>query len=123
MSILEELQPVCTNLLMPSESEYPIEPVVRQESSWEAILQGFGAAPMEETTLEQLLAKIAFPQEWHDSQQQQLVSRFQALMETLQAHLSQIRVFRVGAIEVRVYILGQTTDGAIAGVQTTLIET
>lgn len=123
MSILEELQPVCANLLMPSESEHPIEPVVREERTWEAILQSFGAAPMEERTLEELFAKIAFPQEWHDSQQQQQVPRFQALMETLQARLSQIRVFRVGEIAVTVYILGQTADGAIAGVQTTLIET
>jgi hypothetical protein len=123
MSLLETLQPVCAPLLMPSESEYPVVPVVREERTWAAVRQSFGAAPVEEIALEELLAKIAFPQEWHDDLQRQNVPLFQALMTTLQSNLTDIRVYRVGAIEIHVHVLGVAADGAIAGVQTVVIET
>ncbi len=49
--------------------------------------------------------------------------RYQALVNLLQTHLTDIKVYRVGSCEVNVYILGKTTRNAIAGLSTISVET
>ena len=49
--------------------------------------------------------------------------RYQALVNLLKTHLTDIKVYRVGEVEVNCYILGQTESGNIAGLSTISVET
>ena len=62
------------------------------------------------TDLDDLLRNVAEPLDWHDAEQQRLVPRFQALKAVLHARLSDLTVYRVGAVQVQVYIIGRSGD-------------
>ncbi|MEH2199101.1 nuclease A inhibitor family protein [Nostoc sp.] len=126
--IVEKLREASTGLLMMSESDYPFE-VVQWESAapatQEKILQLTGSQnlPIEVVELDYVFRNCAFEQEWHNELQKQDVKKFQTLIQTLKDNLSDIKVYRVGQINIDVYIIGQTKDGDLAGVVTKLVET
>ncbi|MBC1218672.1 nuclease A inhibitor family protein [Nostoc sp. UCD121] len=126
--IVEKLKEASTGLLMMSESDYPFE-VVQWEGAApatpEKILQLTGSQnlPVEVVELDYLFRNCAFEQEWHNDSQKQDVKRFQTLIQTLKDNLSDIKVYRVGQINIDAYIIGQTKDGDLAGVVTKLVET
>lgn len=131
MSAISILEAACAGLLMPSESDEPFEIFVWPDASELPIsstqlLQLMGQSEdtlVESTALDDLFAKIAFEQEWHDDVQQEQVPRFQALLETINTQLSQVQVFRVGTINIDVLIVGLLSSGEIGGVKTKLVET
>ncbi|WP_375511191.1 nuclease A inhibitor family protein [uncultured Nostoc sp.] len=126
--IVEKLKEASTGLLMMSESDYPFE-VVQWEgaapATQEKILQLTGSQdlPVEIVDLDYLFRNCAFEQEWHNELQKKDVKRFQTLVQTLKDNLSDIRVYRVGQINIDAYIIGQTKDGDLTGVVTKLVET
>jgi hypothetical protein len=129
LAVRDALVAASHGLLMPSESDRPFEPVL-----WAKAAAGFDAnalrarlrlpasAPIEEITLDDFFAKVATAQPWHDAQQQADVPRFAALRDTLRQRMQDVRVYRVGAIELHVYIVGRSGDD-IVGLTTVLIET
>jgi Nuclease A inhibitor-like protein len=143
MTSISILEAACAGLLMPSESDYPLETFVwptcgdPSKSDWPIsatqLRQRIGLDEdtlVELTTLDHVLANIALEQDWHDDYQRQQVVRFQALLQTIHSHLCQIQVFRVGTINIHVYIIGVLQHGCssgeqymIGGIKTKLVET
>jgi len=66
-----------------------------------------------------------FPEHEYLIEQGQLKEskKFRALEKLLQKRLGDVKVFRVGRVEVRCYICGLVNDGKIAGLVTTKIKT
>ena len=73
--------------------------------------------------LDYLFRNCASEQEWHDEQQKQNVKKFQTLVQTLKDNLNEIKVYRIGTIDIDVYIIGKTSSGDIAGLSTKVVET
>jgi hypothetical protein len=127
MTIIETLTQASQELLMPSESDYPFEVVVWEdvELTPQKILELTNYPPatfIEEVELDYFFRNIATEQDWHDEIQREDVTKFQNLVQVLKGNLAEIRVYRIGTIEVNVYIVGKTKDG-VAGLATTVIET
>jgi hypothetical protein len=62
-------------------------------------------------------------EDWHDQKERETVKRFQNLVSVLKQNLSQLQVYRVGSIDIDVYIVGVTSGGGLAGLSTKLVET
>lgn len=62
-------------------------------------------------------------QAWHNAEERAERERYQALVELLQANLTNLQVFRVGEVEIDIYILGQTPEGQVLGLYTQAVET
>ncbi|XHX79841.1 MAG: nuclease A inhibitor family protein [Stenomitos frigidus ULC029] len=130
MMLSDTLEQASQGLLMPSESDYPFETFIWSGQAGESLtpkqlLQLTGhppETPVESVDLEYLFRNLTQPQEWHDTMQQANVVKFQTLMQTLKANLSDLQVYRVGSIEIEVYIVGKNDDD-LAGLKTKLIET
>jgi hypothetical protein len=123
----QQLTAAAAGLLMPSESEYPFEVVVWEFADWPEVEAAIVAQapqpePLEIVSLEHLFRNVAYAKEWHDDWQQAQVPKFQALMAALHTALTELRVYRVGTVEVEVYILGKFAEGT-AGLRTKLVET
>ncbi|MCW5312679.1 nuclease [Nostoc sp. KVJ3] len=126
--IVEKLKEASTGLLMMSESDYPFEVVLWKgaaPATQEKILQLTGSQdlPVEVVDLDYLFRNCAFEQEWHNELQKEDVKKFQTLIQTLKDNLSNINVYRIGQINLDVYMIGQTKDGDLAGLVTKLVET
>jgi hypothetical protein len=128
MTIIETLLKATGGLLMPSESEYPFEAfrwLGENELTNQKLLELTSHpadSPVETVALDYLFRNIAYEKEWHDEVQKANVSKFQNLVSTLEKNLTNIKVYRVGTIDIDVYIVGKN-EGELAGLSTKVVET
>lgn len=113
-----------------SENEAPFEfvsfgaaPDPLTPESFRALAGAPADAPVQEVTLERFLAGHIERADPEDPGMQALVPRYRALREALASNLQDVRVFRVGRVEIRVYAVGRTAGGELAGLVTTAYET
>lgn len=131
MSVVDLLQKSSEGLLMTSESDHPFEVLLWKGEAQEPLTvekllrltDHSQSSSVETIELDYFFRNSAQARDWHDENQKLMVERFQTLIETLKANLSEIQVYRVGTINVDVYIVGKTTSGDLAGLATKLIET
>lgn len=126
MSIQNKLENAASGLLMMSESDYPFEYINTNERQLNDALALKLAGkpegtPVEHTTIEHLLRNLIDPTS--GSVNLATAQRFQQLMATLKQELSNLAVYRVGEVQVEVFILGLTAEGTVGGMRTMLIET
>lgn len=128
MSLAETLTQVSESLLMSSESDYPFKVFCWKDQAdltTEKLLEltdHSQETPIEIVELDYLFRNVAQEKEWHDEDQKINVSRFQALVKTLKENLGDIKVYRVGTINIDVYIVGKA-EGNLTGLSTKLVET
>ncbi|MBD0264343.1 MAG: nuclease A inhibitor family protein [Tolypothrix sp. T3-bin4] len=128
--ITAKLKDASSGLVMPSESDYPFEPFLwsdtKESLTAEKILELTNHpenSPVETIDLPYLFRNLAQEQEWHDEQQKENVGKYRKLLEVLESNLSDIQVFRVGEINIDVYVVGKIESGDLAGLATKVVET
>jgi hypothetical protein len=129
--ITEKLKQASDGLLMISESEYPFEAFLWSNQAQspitaQKILQLTGHSPeisVEEVELDYIFRNCAQDKEWHDEIQKQNVPKFQSLVKALKDNLTDIKVYRLGTINIDIYIVGKTSSGDLAGISTKTVET
>ncbi len=116
--IITELREVVKGLTYPSESDEPFDvflwPMKEADPLKQIATQGNKIQPNAETSLDAFFAELLTGDD---------AEKFSRLRDTLQSRLSNIRVFRVGQIEVNVYVIGITPADNWAGVHTVSVET
>jgi len=125
------LEAAAEGLLFISESESPFEyvelpgdaPAELTADSVRAALGEPEGTPAAETTLDRWLAGHVEEADPADPVAQENVAKFQALEQALTECLADVRVFRLGAAQVRYYALGRTRDGKVAGMVASALET
>ena len=126
--LIEELREATRGLTFMSESDYPFEVF-----NWGAaeptheFLRGLtGEAsdvPVETTTPAKFFRVAVSEAEWKNGEQLTQARRFQTLLRLLGRNLTDLKVFRVGAINIPVYLAGRGAAGNWLGVSTRVVET
>jgi hypothetical protein len=127
-AILDTLKQASAGLQYTSESDYPF-----QVFSWpldtltpKKLLAQTGHSKDTAIQLEdfdKFFAQAAQEKDWYGPEEKKAVAQYKHLVHILQTTLSNIQVYRVGQIELDVYIVGKTPDGSFAGLSTKVIET
>ncbi|MCA1565767.1 MAG: nuclease A inhibitor family protein [Acidobacteria bacterium] len=127
--LCEELKEATRGLLFMSESDYPFE-VIRwegvEELTPERLRKTAGqdaTAAVEERTIADFFRVAAGEQEWKGEAELSLAKRYQSLVRLLEENLRGVSVYRVGEINVGVYIVGRSVEGNWVGVSTRVVET
>ena len=81
------------------------------------------ATPVARITLDQLLRNAVVADEGAGLADAHRAARFRQLVQTLRAELTDVTVFRVGTVQIRVFIVGRTRCGTLAGLETLAVET
>lgn len=79
--------------------------------------------PVEEVTLEHFFRNAVKIYPDATPEQQQTAQRFIQLQTVLRQNLKDVKVYRIGSIQIKAYILGRLPDGTCAGLSTQLVET
>jgi hypothetical protein len=123
------LKEATEGLLYMSESDYPVE-VIRWDGSEQLspdylrkVAGADSSAAVEESTLKDFFRVPAGEQEWKGEAQLAEAQRYQRLRELLEENLTGIRVYRVGEINIGVYVVGRGQEGNWLGISTRAIET
>lgn len=118
--VLKELKAAVKGLLFPSETDAKLEAFAWKggdgppdEATVRANAGADADAPVEQLTIAELTRTI--PEESRGD--------FLPLFAVFAHHLSGVTVFKVGEVNIDVYIVGRTTDGQYAGVKTHVVET
>jgi hypothetical protein len=126
MSTQSNLEQAASGLLMMSESDYPFEYFATDDAAInEPLLLKLADKPQgtltEKTTIDYLFRNMADPNS--PSVKPETSARFREFMESLKNELTDIAVYRVGEIQVQVFIIGINLQGTVSGMRTLLIET
>ena len=127
--ITEELKRLTERLLFMSESDYPFEIFYREgktELSPQALLELSGQpgdSPLEVTNVEDFFGAAAAEAPWKGEQALAIAKRYQALLRLLRENLDDLKVYRVGRVNITIYIIGRSKMGNWLGISTRVVET
>ena len=79
--------------------------------------------PVENVGLGEFFHDLIQDRDWHDAEAKKTVDKYRHLLTVLEEHLTDLRVFKVGEVEIDIYIVGRTAEGDWAGIMTTAVET
>ena len=128
-SIADQLQKASEGLLFLSETDAPFAVITwptQGELNQVKLLQLTEHPPdvlVEIVSVDEFFDTPTAEEDWHDEEEGETAKRFQNLVSILKQNLSQLQVYRVGSIEIDVYIIGMTPGGGLAGLSTKLVET
>jgi hypothetical protein len=128
---LNQLKTAIAGLQWMSESEYPFEVVCWTDYpiatlTEAALLELTHHSPdiaVETQDFDWFFEPAIGDQDWHSESEQTTVQQYQQLVTLLKQNLSDLRVYRIGTINLDIYALGQTETGDVAGVATKAVET
>jgi Nuclease A inhibitor-like protein len=126
--ILDTLKQATEGLLYTSESDYPFDVFLWQTDTLtpkKVLIETKHPknTPVQAGDFDQFFAQVTQEKDWYGPEEKETVARYKELVKTLQTTLSDIQVYRVGKIELEVYIVGKTPEGPFAGISTKVVET
>jgi len=129
--LFETLKRATSGLLFPSESDAELTPYhfpgpAGTEPTPEALLRLEhlpSDTPVETITVADLFDPFQHADEGASEQDRAEADRYRALVELLARELTSLRVYRVGKVDIDVYVLGQDASGAWLGLKTHVVET
>jgi Nuclease A inhibitor-like protein len=126
--ICDRLRQATADLLWMSESDYPFE-IVNWERGIELNPQALlpevtsDEVAVERVTLTDFLAPAIAIEDWYEAEELAQVDRYKELLHAIESNLTEVQVFRVGEVEITIYIVGKTAEGDLVGLKTQAVET
>jgi hypothetical protein len=124
------LKKAVTGLSYVSETDAPFEAFLWQnageKSAKEAVLARAGRAkarPVNELSVDEFFQDLTQQQDWHGDEEKAAVAKYRNLVKVIQEQLADAKVFKIGAPQVDIYVVGKTKQGDWAGVKTKAVET
>jgi Nuclease A inhibitor-like protein len=126
--LLKELGEATDGLLFMSESDYPLEVFAWGSAEpTREFLRGLAcfdsSAAVETRGAREFFRAAASEPEWKGEDELAVARRFQSLLRLLETSLTDLKVYRVGAIDIKVYVAGRAPSGNYLGVSTRVVET
>lgn len=126
--LLDELREATRGLNYMSESDYPFEvfdwgPAEPTPEFLRSVGGAAADAPVETHTAAQFFRAATSEPDWKGAEELAAARRFQALVRLLETNLSDLKVFRVGAVNMPAYVAGRSASGSWLGLSTRVVET
>jgi len=126
--LLEELREATRGLLFMSESDYPLEVFkwTTGEPTREFLRKLAGkdsSSEVETQGAREFFRASASEPDWKGESELATARKFQTLLRLLETALTDLRVYRVGSIDINVYVAGRAPSGYWLGVSTRVVET
>lgn len=129
--LLKQFKQASQDLLFMSESEYPFDVFLWESETNLDIdsdmmfrkIEKSPDTPIEFVDIDSFFRVVITQEDWHGDEEKAIVEKYKNLIKLLKENLTNIKVIRVGNIEIDVYIAGKTPSGDIAGLSTKVVET
>lgn len=127
--LFEQIKQISEGLYYISETDAEIKPFAGEKAeavSKEEILRQTGKekdTSIEERDFTEFFAYLTEIQDWFGDEEKETAERFGKLKDLLEKNLKDLKVFKVGEIELDIYIVGLNEENRLMGVQTKAVET
>ena len=126
-TLAERIKKACEGLFYISETDAEITAFIGEQAeavNGETILkQTKSDGAVEERDFEDFFKRLSEVQEWFGEEETTNANKFAKLKDILQKNLKDIKVFKVGRIELNVYAVGLDANNILTGIQTKAVET
>jgi len=129
-SLASRIEDACRGLAYISETDAPVTPfegeAVLGEVGIETILQQTGGGENEavrETSFEKFFERLTADREWHGEFERVRAKKFLDLQRLIEENLSELKVFKIGDVRIRIYAVGLDSAGHLMGITTNAVET
>lgn len=127
--IIEELKQLTEGLLWMSESDYPFETIL-----WEGLpeisaqflrsLSGQAEdAPVEIVSVDEFFRVAMSEESSRTEESRRDAKKYRRVVQTLKDNLDEVKVYRVGKINIPVYVVGRNQTGNWLGISSRVVET
>jgi hypothetical protein len=129
VNLTEQIKTAADGLWYISETDAEIFPFTGSKAdavTKENLLAQIGKppdTPVEERGFDEMLARFITIQDWFGDEEKATAEKFAALKSLLEKNLTDLKVFKIGRIEVDIYFVGLNAEGKLAGIQTKAVET
>lgn len=124
------LKEATKGLLYTSETDAPFEivhwPAEGDSLDAKKVLQLSGHqpnAPVETMSVDEFFKDLTKNQSWFGAEEKAAAKKYQKLQAVIQQQLTDPQVYRVGEIQIDIFIVGRSAQGDWAGVKTKAVET
>ena len=129
VDLSQQIKTAAEGLWYISETDAEISPFTGSRSgavTKENLLAQIGKpedTPVEERGFDEMLERFITIKDWFGDEEKATAEKFAALKSLLEKNLTDLKVFKVGKIEVEIYFVGLDAEGNLAGIQTKAVET
>jgi hypothetical protein len=128
-TLAEQIRKVSEGLFYISETDaeiYPFAGAKADAVTGENLLSRTGNkpdAPVEERDFTDFFTRLTKIQDWFGDEEKQTAAKYVRLKELLERNLKDLKVFKVGRIEIDIYVVGLDSEGRLTGIKTKAVET
>ena len=127
--LAEQIKKAAENLSYSSETDAEISAFVGSTAAAvdknEILRQTSAAADsaVEEKDFTEFFARLTAIQDWYGDEEKETVRKFIRLKEVLENNIRDLKVFRIGKIELDIYVVGLDAENTFLGIKTKAVET
>ena len=127
--LFHEIERACEGLIYISETDAPVLAFAGQPAdavTANVILQQTGLAadaPVEERNFAEFFDRLTAIRDWYGEAEKARAQKFLELQKLLEENLSELKVIRIGRIQLDIFAVGIDKDGCLMGVSTKAVET
>lgn len=128
-SLSKRIKKITGNLYYISETDAEILPFTGEKAETvdkDTLLAQICAdrdAPVEERNFEEFFSRLTEIQNWFGAEEKKSARKFSELKDLLQEELKDIKVFKIGNMELDVYVVGLDSENILSGIKTQAVET
>jgi Nuclease A inhibitor-like protein len=128
-SLIKQIKDASKGLYYVSESDAkvsafsgPPADAVTKENVLSAVKAPADAA-VEERNFDELFTRLTTLQDWFGDEEKATASKYAALRDLLKNNLRDLKVFKIGHIQIDLYAVGLDAENHLAGIKTKAVET
>ena len=128
-NLAEEIEKAVEGLYYTSETDAEILPFIGEKSesvTAEKLLQQVKQpknSPVEERNFDEFFEHLTEKQDWFGDEETETAKKFANLRNLLKENLKDLKVFKIGKIQLDVYFVGLDRQGRLTGIKTKAVET
>ena len=126
---VEQIKRVAEGLSYISETDAEITPFAGEETeavTKEEVLKQTKSAvdsPVEERGFAEFFARLTEIQDWFGDEEKKTAQKFVRLKELMEKNLKDLKVFKIGKIQLDIYVVGLNAESKLTGIKTKAVET
>lgn len=127
--LIEELKESVKGLWYMSETDAEINVAVGKESdsvTQETLIEQFNVSPEKKITEKSsadFFQNLTEMQDWYGEEEKETAEKFSTVEKLLEENLKDLKVFKVGEVEVDIYVIGLDSQSILMGITTKAVET
>lgn len=124
-----QIKKLCEGLYYISETDAEILPFVGKKAqavTSEEIknqIQAADKSRVEEKDFTEFFGRLTEIQDWFGEEEKETAQKFTDLKNFLEKNLKDLKVFKIGEIQIDVYVVGLDAEGNLTGIKTKAVET